>query len=160
MTECAYCKAREGDHLYEDELCFAKLVRRPATTGHIVLLPKEHFAIIEQVPDEVMHHLFVVANKLGAAAFDGLKAQGSNLLIQNGIAAGQTHNHVMLHLLPRFQQDGVDFTWQPQQVEEAQLDAVIVSLSDALAEKKSLSSSVSEVSSDEQYLLDQLHRLP
>ncbi len=160
MTNCVYCNAiKKGiDPIYEDNLCVGVLVKKPATPGHIVLLPKEHYPIMEQVPEDVMSHLFIVSNKLAISAFEGLKAEGSNLIIQNGVAAGQSHSHFLINLIPRKQGDDVDFAWQPKQLPEEQIAQVQSMIMQQLSVP--ISTTDSTVSDAEAYLLEQLERLP
>jgi histidine triad (HIT) family protein len=170
MTDCAYCQVIAKKHkvLFEDEHSYAMLVTKPAAPGHIVLLTKEHYPIMEQVPDFVMSHLFIVANKVGAAAFEGIKAEGTNIIIQNGTGAGQTHPHFLMHLLPRRQNDGIDFTWKPQQLADDVMAAIEekvrgeTGVVGSFETAKEAPIEIKEVSltDSEQYLLDQLHRLP
>jgi len=126
MSECLFCKLIEqkANKVFEDEKIFVMLSPEPAVPGHILVLPKKHAPIIEAVPDFVVSDMFKVANKIGVAVFEGLSAQGTNVLIQNGTAAGQSHNHVMLHVLPRFENDGLQLTWTPQQADQEDLAAI------------------------------------
>jgi diadenosine tetraphosphate (Ap4A) HIT family hydrolase len=65
--------------------------------------------------------LFKVANKVGIAIFEGLGAQGTNIVVQNGPTAGQKHNHTMVHILPRFENDKVPIGWTPKPASEEEL---------------------------------------
>lgn len=107
--------------LFENEKVFAMLSPEPAVPGHVLVLPKQHAPIIEAVPDFVVSNMFVVANKIGAAVFEGLGAQGTNVLIQNGTTAGQRHNHAMVQVIPRFEKDGLQLGWTPKQAEDEEL---------------------------------------
>src|SRR3989344_6558426 len=111
---CTECEKilRKKNIVYEDNIATALLADRPCTAGHLVLLPKQHATIIEQLPDEIMEHMFIVANKLSVALFDALNCHGTNILIQNGVSAGQKTNHVMMHIIPRIENDGLNFHWQ------------------------------------------------
>ena len=82
---CAECEriSRRKNLVYEDSVVSALLNDKPCTAGHLILLPKQHTTIIEQLPDEIMEHMFIVANKLSVALFDALNCHGTNILIQN-----------------------------------------------------------------------------
>ena len=160
---CVYCKALEkgAKPIYEDDLCFALLVNSPAAPGHAVLLPKKHYAILEQMPDDLASHMFIVANKLGAVLFQATSSEGNNIIVQNGVAAGQSRTHFMMHIMPRKQGDGVDFTWQAKQVSEEDLSTVELKIVDVLGGGADEKVVVQEAVTDaEQYLLDELNRLP
>lgn len=172
MTNCTFCEIIEKKYnlLYEDEKVFAMLHPNPASAGHIILLPKEHHPILEQVPDYVVSELFSKANKLSIAVFEAFGAHGTNLIIQNGIAAGQKHSHVMLHIIPRFQNDGLNLLWQPKQLSEEQMSTAEIALKESTKgvgefekeKAKPIEQKEPEKLSQEKedYLLKQLKRMP
>src|SRR3989338_8001094 len=75
--QCIFCHITAGKvdakKIFEDDQVIALLDINPAQPGHILLLPKEHYAIMPLVPDEVLHHLFITAKKLSHTL---LKAMG------------------------------------------------------------------------------------
>ncbi len=103
--QCIFCQIVEGKvpskKVYEDDTCIAILDIQPATKGHILLIPKEHYAIMPQVPDEVLQHLFKTSKRLSQALLRGLKVGGTSIFMANGQAAGQRALHFMIHLIPR-----------------------------------------------------------
>ncbi|RMD58424.1 HIT family protein [Candidatus Woesearchaeota archaeon] len=130
---CSICDAiskRDGV-LFEDDKIVVMLAQNPAATGHMMILPKSHAPIIEKVPDFVVDSMFVAANKASFSLFESLGALGTNVLLQNGPAAGQSENHVILHVIPRFENDGLSFEWKPRQVSEDQLKSIAGQLSGA-----------------------------
>lgn len=131
---CMFCSMVAGHFpshkLFENETVMAILAPAPSTYGHILVMSKNHFPIIEQVPDFVMGEMFVVCNKLSTAVFEVLGATGTNMMVQNGIAAGQTNAHCMIHILPRRDNDGLNFQWQPRQLSEEQLSTVELQITD------------------------------
>ena len=114
--------------IYEDEHCVAFLERKSFAKGQVLVLLKEHFAIIELVPDYLVNHLFSVVNKLSVAAFDAFSVQGTNLLVNNGVAAGQEFAHVSVQIIPRSQSDDLDFSWAPKQLSEEEMSTIELSL--------------------------------
>ena len=129
--DCPYCKLvkeKQNDALYEDDKIIAFLADKPAAKGHVVLMPKEHYPIIELVPDYIVSHLFSVANKVSSVIFDVLSAQGTNILVNNGIAAGQEIAHFAVNIVPRFESDGFDLVWKPKQLDETEMSTVELSL--------------------------------
>lgn len=109
--QCIFCQIVHGKipskKVYEDEHCLAVLDINPATKGHLLLLPKEHYAIMPQLPDKQIEHLFVVAKSLSQLLLRALKATGTSIFIANGLAAGQRSQHFMIHLIPRREGDGI-----------------------------------------------------
>jgi histidine triad (HIT) family protein len=114
--------------IYEDDELMAVLSPLPAVIGHILLFPKKHYTIIEQVPDYVVSKMFVIANKIASAVFQATGSTGTNILIQNGLAAGQKANHFMMHILARRENDGISFTWTPKQLSEEEMSTVELQL--------------------------------
>ncbi len=123
MTDCVFCQLiqKKANMLFEDEKVFAMASPEPVVPGHVLVLPREHAPIFETVPDFVVGDMFKVANKVGVAIFESMGAQGTNMLLQNGSPAGQTHNHVILHVLPRFENDKLPLGWNPRPADDAEL---------------------------------------
>lgn len=123
MSECLFCDliAKKANALYEDEKVFAMLSPEPFVAGHVLVMPRVHAPILEAIPDPVIAEVFKVANKFGAILVDSMKAEGTNLLIQNGPPAGQVHNHAMVHVLPRFETDKLQIGWNPKPASDEEL---------------------------------------
>ncbi len=107
--QCIFCQIVAGKipskKIYEDQFCLCVLDINPAAKGHVLILPKEHYAIMPQVPDESLAYLFAAAKKISQALLRGLKMSGTNIFIANGLAAGQKSQHFMIHLIPRKEGD-------------------------------------------------------
>lgn len=128
---CDQCKLLDlpsKPFIYEDDKVFAMLAQQPAAKGHVLVMPKVHLPILENVPDELMSHTYTIANKISMALFDGLQAQGTNVLICNGIPAGQESAHFMVHVIPRIPDDGLGFVWLPRQLTEEQMATIELQL--------------------------------
>jgi len=125
---CLLCQIIEGKipskKIYEDDLILAVLDVNGANPGHCFVLPKNHYPILEQVPDPEIAKLFQVANKISSAIFENLGVQGTNIFAANGVPAGQTVAHFMLHVIPRIENDGVNLQWQPKQLTEEEMSTV------------------------------------
>jgi len=134
--QCIFCQIISGKipskKVYEDNLCWAILDINPAAKGHILLLPKEHYAIMPQVPEKVLGHLTVVAKNLSQILLKLLRADGTTIFVANGAAAGQRAQHFMIHLFPRKTGDGL------LQAEERLIGAEMAIKVKAAIEKKLL----------------------
>lgn len=107
---CQMCMGRAGSFkVFEDSECIAVLDIRPANPGHLLLMPKEHYSILPQLPSPLLEHLFGVVQKLSKVVIQSIGATGTNIMIANGLAAGQRAQHVMIHIIPRAEKDGVSF---------------------------------------------------
>lgn len=114
--------------IYEDELVMAVLDVNGANPGHCFVMPKNHYPIMEQVPDREIGRLFNVSNKVSSAIFESLGAQGTNLFVANGIPAGQTVAHFTINVIPRKENDGINLLWQPKQLSEEEMSTVELKL--------------------------------
>ena len=115
--ECIFCKIANGEipstTLYEDEDFRVILDLGPATRGHALLLPKNHFANLFELDDETAQKAILVAKKMAGKMKDALGADGFNLVQNNGEAAGQTVFHFHMHLIPRYENDNAGILWEP-----------------------------------------------
>lgn len=127
-ANCIFCKIANGEipskAIYEDEDFKVILDLGPATKGHALILPKEHAANLFELPDEVAAKVMVLAKKLGAQMKEKLKADGLNLIQNNGEVAGQTVHHFHLHLIPRYENDGQHILWNPGEMSQEELEEV------------------------------------
>lgn len=108
--QCIFCRIAEGKvqarKVYEDEFFLVVLDINPGTPGHMLVLPKEHYSILPQLPEEAISHLGMLSKRLSQAALRALKAQGTTVFAANGVAAGQRASHFLLHVIPRMEDDG------------------------------------------------------
>lgn len=134
---CNYCDIisgkRKAARIYESSKLLAFIPEKPAGIGHIVIVPKKHAAILEELDDYYMEHLFKAANKMAVLLFETLNIEGTNILMCNGVAAGQEEPHAAIHVIARRAGDGMDFTWTPKQLTEEQVGAVEVQLKNELS---------------------------
>ena len=111
---CIFCKIIKGEmpahKVYEDDHVVAILDIYPINTGHVLVLPKQHGELLSDLTPEsaasLMQATRLVEKALRAT---GLHCDATNLVINNGRAAGQEIPHVHLHIIPRFRGDGVRF---------------------------------------------------
>ncbi|MCI1655022.1 MAG: HIT family protein [Lachnospiraceae bacterium] len=127
---CIFCKLANGEiptrSIYQDDTFNVILDADPATKGHALILPKDHYANLFELPDEVAAKAFVLAKKLAAVMKERLHADGFNLVQNNGEIAGQTVFHFHLHLIPRYKNDGngEKLCWNHESFTEAQFDEI------------------------------------
>ena len=109
--QCIFCQIIAGKipskKIFEDEKTIAILDINPAAKGHLLLIPKEHYSIMPQIPDQELQHFFRVAKQLSHKLLQKLKAAGTSIFIANGLAAGQRAQHFMIHIIPRKNGDGL-----------------------------------------------------
>ncbi len=126
---CIFCRLANGDiptrTIYEDDKFRVILDNGPATRGHALILPKEHYANIYEIPEDVAADAMVLAKKMAVMMTKKLGAEGFNLVQNNGATAGQTVLHFHLHLIPRYENDGQNILWKPTQPSDAELDETL-----------------------------------
>lgn len=105
-SECIFCKIIEGqipsNVIYEDEEFKVILDLAPAAKGHALILPKEHYADIYEIDEEVAGRAMKLAKKLAIHMTKVLGCDGFNILQNNHEVAGQTVFHFHVHLIPRY----------------------------------------------------------
>lgn len=114
QQNCIFCSIISekipAKKIFEDEKVLAILDINPLNLGHILVLPKEHYFVMAQMPTELTQHIFLVAKGLSQTVLSGLKSNGvtgTNIFVANGQPAGQKAPHFMLHIIPRKEKDGV-----------------------------------------------------
>lgn len=175
---CILCQivgnALPSYRIYEDERTIAVLDVNGSVPGHAFVIPKNHYPILEQVPNEELGHHFAVANKVSSAIFENLKSQGTNIFVANGIPAGQKIAHFMINVIPRRQNDNINLQWKTKQLNEEEISAVELKLKDqiknigivkpektqkakAIPEKKE---SIAITDDEDDYFMRQIRRIP
>ncbi len=136
QQQCIICAIAQGkvpsSTVYEDDKIKAVLDINPASNGHVIVFPKQHASVLAMVPDEIIGHLFIMANKIMQAQFEALKPAGTNLHVANGAEAGQTAPHVVLNLIPRYKDDGLQFEWEYKKIPKEELPAIAESIKEKL----------------------------
>lgn len=109
VDDCVFCKIIRGEipcsKLYEDDQVLVLLDIAPFNFGHALVVPKDHHHSITTLPAEYHARLIEIASKVAVAQMRSLKAEGFNLVLNNGRCAGQEVPHVHLHVIPRFVDD-------------------------------------------------------
>ena len=135
---CVFCNVVAGDLsaevVYEDDDFMAFLDHRPVQKGHILMVPKQHFSTLLDLPSD-LHQLFMAnAQRLAAAVVDGLDAQGSFVAINNVVSQSVPHVHV--HVVPRTKGDGLrGFFWPRTKYAEGEAEAYATRLREALEDE-------------------------
>lgn len=126
---CIFCKILNGDipsaKLYEDDEFAIILDVGPASFGHALILPKEHYANVFEMPEELLAKAMSLAKVWGEKLVKGLNADGMNLVQNNGLAAGQTVFHYHLHMIPRYENDNVGELWTPGSLTADQREEIL-----------------------------------
>ena len=169
---CDYCQLVNSKlKVYENERLVVVLSPKPAFHGHTLILPKKHYNILEQIPDKEVGEMFSLANHVSKSLFETLNIHGTNIIVQNGIAAGQDSGHFSIHIIPRREGDGIDFQWKTKQLAEEEMSTVELTVKGSTGDVGIFEETRNEpikmtkkaeqiVDSDENYLIKQLRRIP
>ena len=106
MEKDVFCKIIDGEipchKLYEDEDVLAFLDISQVTKGHALVISKKHFDNFLSTPQEIMHKVMDVAQRIGQVDIKLLGAKGVNILSNCYPAAGQSVMHFHVHVIPRY----------------------------------------------------------
>lgn len=129
---CIFCKIIAGEipshTLYEDEQFRVILDVSPATRGHALILPKQHYANLYELPEDMAADAMRLAKKMMKTMTDKLNCDGFNLVQNNGEAAGQTVFHFHMHLIPRYEGDHAGFGWNTGELNAADREEILTKM--------------------------------
>jgi histidine triad (HIT) family protein len=110
MEQCVFCKVSRGElpsyTVYESEIAFAFLDLQPCVEGHTMIIPKHHATTLLDVPREDLGALFFAVQEVAALLKERLQAEGFTIGINHGQASGAVVEHLHIHMIPRYQDDG------------------------------------------------------
>ena len=116
---CIFCqivnKEIPAKIIYEDQNVLAILDISQATKGHFLVMPKEHYVNLLEVPEKLSAQLMEVTKTLAVQVVDRLQALGCNILTNINEAAGQTVFHCHIHVLPRYPEDDLTIKFTTHQ---------------------------------------------
>lgn len=122
MSDCIFCKivAKEipATVIYEDEDVLVFMDIGPIIKGHALVIPKKHYDPIMETPDEILSKLHITAKKIATAQMNAFGADGVNILQNNGKASGQEVEHIHVHVIPRFENDGHHWNWNAKSYDD------------------------------------------
>ncbi len=112
-NDCVFCAIAAGEipsfKIYEDDFVLAFLDINPFSEGHTLVIPKEHYKGLLDVPPDVLAVLLERVQKVSSHIAKALACDGFNILQNNGAAAGQTVNHIHFHIVPRMEGSVLSF---------------------------------------------------
>lgn len=152
--------------VYEDELVYAIVPKKPAANGHVRVYPKKEFADLESMDDSLVEHIFSIANVISSALFEITQSHGTNIIANNGNTKGQ--KGFFIDIISRKTEDGLNFMWKPKQMDQSIIDDVSKAISDSILVNKSKSNAKAEIKpalpiqkiEADSYRLKQLNRRP
>lgn len=111
--DCVFCRIAEGKEKYslvaESDSFMAIKDIRPASDGHTLIIPREHFETLLDMPDNLSCEMIQFVKKVASYLMQKRKGTGFNIIVNNFEAAGQDVMHVKIHIIPRKKGDGIKF---------------------------------------------------
>jgi len=108
---CIFCKIIAGEipskKVYEDDNFVGILDINPAAQGHVLILPKKHFQILPQIPQDLVGKLGISAKNVSSKVLKAFQSDGTSIFVANGMIAGQKSPHFIMHVIPRNELDNV-----------------------------------------------------
>ncbi|MDO8660487.1 MAG: HIT family protein [Candidatus Woesearchaeota archaeon] len=122
--DCVFCaivqKKIPAEIVFEDADTLSFLTITPVHGGHTLVIPKQHYEDLFELPENLLAKLFVVGKRVAKAVMNSTKAEGINLEMNNKLAAGQMIFHAHLHIIPRFSNDGLRH-WAHKEMSQQEL---------------------------------------
>ena len=134
-SDCVFCRIIAGEIpaaiVFEDEETVAFLDAKPLFPGHTLVVPREHYQTLTDLPEDKVEPLFRRARNLAAAVESAMEAEGSFVAMNNHVSQSVPHLHV--HVVPRRKGDGLrGFFWPRTKYRD---DAHIEQVRRAIAER-------------------------
>ncbi|NLH40407.1 MAG: HIT family protein [Planctomycetes bacterium] len=128
MDGCVFCKVVAGEipaaKVYEDDAVVAFLDIGPISDGHTLVIPRRHCTNVHECAPEVLSAVATRLGKIAKAVVEAMGADGYNVLVNNGSAAGQVVEHLHFHIIPRKTGDGVLTRWPSYKYAKGRMDEV------------------------------------
>ena len=142
-AHCTFCNlihgAAEVSICHEDADAIAFMDIQPVNNGHVLVVPRDHYESLLDVPQELSIHLFKITMRLANAVTSVSGCEDLNIVVSSGPAAGQDEPHFHVHIIPRRRDDGFDIplpfdgsTMPDRTVLDAYAARIIVALRDPM----------------------------
>ena len=125
-SDCIFCKIVAGDipacKVLQDDTSLGFMDIGPVSEGHVLLIPREHYQTIDDIPEDVAASVLKLLPQLVAAVKTVTGCQGVNVLQNNGTIAGQLVPHVHFHIIPRSPGGKFNFNWPTEKYPEGRME--------------------------------------
>lgn len=124
MDNCIFCKIIKGEMpsktIYEDEIIKVIMNINPISNGHLLVLPKNHIVDINDMNDKIINHSFnIIKKELYPMLKEKLNCKGLTVCQNNEL--GQEIKHFHIHLIPRYENDAIDYNYNKDLLEDLEL---------------------------------------
>jgi len=122
MSECIFCNYSKSEIIVENKFTYAILDRFPVNNGHCLIIPKRHFADFFEATEEEVKAIYSLMHEVKEMFDVQYEPAGYNIGINVGAYAGQTINHLHVHLIPRYVGDVEDPSGGVRNFKEAMVE--------------------------------------
>ncbi|MBW2974733.1 HIT family protein [Candidatus Woesearchaeota archaeon] len=123
---CIFCRIVEGKipcaRVFEDDKVLSFLDIAPANKGHVLIITKNHYETLLDIPDNCLDDLMIKARKTARAMSSALGCEGFNVLMNGKKVAGQLVPHAHVHIIPRFSGDRISLNWKPRRYKDKEIN--------------------------------------
>ena len=124
MTGCVFCSIAADNspahRLYENANTLAFLDIEPATRGHTLVIPKQHYETITDAPEGIVEAVFRTVRRVAVTLESVYEPDGVNIVQSNNMIAGQEVFHAHVHVIPRYEDDDIALSWIPEDIDKAE----------------------------------------
>jgi histidine triad (HIT) family protein len=135
-ADCLFCRIVAGEipavRILEDEACLAFMDIGPLAGGHVLLIPKQHAATLDQMAPSTAGAMLRHLPSLTRAVQAATGCEGVNILQNNGPVAHQVVMHVHFHVIPRNAGDAFNFNWPAGTYAEGEIERIARGIRDHL----------------------------
>jgi histidine triad (HIT) family protein len=128
MSDCLFCQIVDGvvpsRKIFENDNCYAFLDIFPAAKGHTLVIPKKHFADIHEIDARSYASVAAAAKEVADLLHARLGSDGTTIFQMNREAGWQTVFHLHMHVIPRWDNDGLHKPWDIVAATDGELAAV------------------------------------
>ena len=140
-NKCIFCqisaKMVKSYSIYEDERVLAVLDINPATNGHVIIIPKAHYNSLYEIPQGEYLAFLSIGRAIAYALVLSLGAMNVGLIYTQELRKGNFNPHALIHAIPRYTDDTVNYAWQPKTLTEEEALQLTETMSGAIEKVKS-----------------------
>lgn len=136
MDDCIFCKIVKGEipgyTVYQDGNTLAFLDINPNTKGHTLVIPKNHAGNINDMDEGDVEAVFGAVKKVVGGLQTAIKPEGFNLVVNQGEVAGQVIDHFHCHIIPRYTDDGIEYSAKGANLSQEEFQELAKSVSGSI----------------------------
>ena len=130
--DCIFCKILDGTipsrKFYEDDATIAVLDINPASPGHSLVIPRQHFKTMIDGSQAIVASTFIAVKNVVELVKSRMECDGMNIMVNQGRDAGQVIEHFHVHVVPRYKGDNIHIIPPDRKMTDDQLDEILEKL--------------------------------